>query len=121
MILIRRLLKQLCTGKTELLTEIQSGNEGTITFNIRLLQVLEHIAATTDHQQQTAVGMVIVLVLLQMLIQVVDALSQESDLHFRGTGVSFMLCISSDDFRLVHREPPLKYVPKKAIFVSQLP
>ena len=102
MILIRRLLKRLCTGKTELLTKIQPGKEGTIPFNIRLLQVLEHIAATTDHQQQAAVGMVIVLVLLQMLIEVVDPLCQESDLHFRGTGVSFMLCVSSDDFGLVH-------------------
>ena len=45
------------------------------------LRVLKHIAALTDHQQQTTVGVVILRVGLEVIVQVVDARGQQSDLH----------------------------------------
>ena len=41
--------------KPGLLAQVQPGDQGTIALNICLLQVLEHVAAPTNHQQQTAV------------------------------------------------------------------
>ena len=89
-------------GRPELFTEIQSRNQRTVTLNIRLFQVLKHVAATTDHQQQAAVGMVIVLVLLQVLVQVIDSCCQQSNLYFRGACVAFMLRVSGNNFGFVH-------------------
>ena len=42
---------------------------------------LIHIS-TADHQQQTTVGVVVVAVGLQVLVQVVDAVGQQGNLHF---------------------------------------
>ena len=46
--------------------------------------------------------MMVVLVALQMLVQVIDSLCEESDLNFGGAGVAFMLCISGNDLGFVH-------------------
>lgn len=49
--------KALCLNEAEkLLTQTQLRNQRTITLDINTLEVLKHIAALTDHQQQTTVG-----------------------------------------------------------------
>jgi len=58
-----------------------------IAAEVGALQVIEQAAALADHHQQTATGAVILLVALQMLGQVVDALRQQGDLHVGGTRV----------------------------------
>ena len=47
-------------------------------------------------------GMVVVLVLLEVLVQVVDALSQQSDLYLGGTGVALVNRVLGDDLSFVH-------------------
>ena len=37
-----------------------------------------------------------------MLVQVVDALRQQRDLHLGGTGVAFVLCVGGNDFSFGH-------------------
>jgi hypothetical protein len=46
--------------------------------------------------------MVVVLVLLEVLVQVVDALSQQSDLYLGGTGVALVNRVLGDDLSFVH-------------------
>ena len=58
-----------------------------------LLQIVQQTAALTNHQQQAATGVVILLVHLQMLVQVVDARGQQRDLHLGGTGVALVAAI----------------------------
>ena len=83
-----------------LLTQTQTLDGCTVTLDILLLQIVEQITAATNHLQQTAIRMVILLVILQMGIQVIDATGQNCDLHLRGTGVTLVGSIGSDDFRL---------------------
>ena len=61
----------------ELLAQTQLRNQRTITLDVDALEVLKHIAALTDHQQQTTVGVVILRVGLEVVVQVVDARSAE--------------------------------------------
>ena len=49
-------------------------------------------------------------VVLQVLVEVVDAIGQQCDLHLRGTGVAFVLGIGRDDFGLGHGiHPPFVF------------
>ena len=50
-----------------------------------------------DHLQQAAAGMVILLVHLQVVGQIVDALCKHCDLHFRGAGVALVERIFGHD------------------------
>lgn len=73
-----------------LLSQAELLNDCSVTLDILLLQVSEHAAALADHLEQAATGMVVVLVLLQMLGELSDALGQDSDLYFRRTGIGLM-------------------------------
>ena len=70
-----------------------------------LLQILEQITAAADHFQQTTVGVVVVLMLLQMSIQVVDAAGQDCDLNLRRTGIALVGRIRKNDLRLFFLMP----------------
>ena len=59
-------------------------------------------AALADHLEQATAGMVVVLVFLEVLVQVVDALGQQSDLHLGGTGVALVNRVLGDDFSFGH-------------------
>ena len=61
--------------------------DGLVAAQIRVLQVIEQAAALADHHQQSAAGAVILLVALQMLGQMVDAVREQRDLHVGGTRV----------------------------------
>jgi hypothetical protein len=54
------------------------------------MQIIQQTAALANHDNQTAAGPVIFLIMLQMLGKSVDALRQQRDLHIRGPGVSIM-------------------------------
>ena len=45
--------------------------------------------------------MMVVLVALEVLVQVIDASGQQSDLYFGGTGVAFMAGVGLHNFSLV--------------------
>ena len=80
-----------------LLTDTESCNDRTISFNVLLLEVCQKIAAMTDHFEQSAAGMMILLVDLQMLVELVDAVGLNGDLHFGRTGIAFVSGILFDD------------------------
>ncbi len=52
-----------------LLTDTQLSDQGTVTVDVLLLQVSQHRTALTNHLQQTAARVVILLVYLQVLGQ----------------------------------------------------
>ena len=56
-----------------LLAQVQLGDQGTIPFDVGLLQVVQQTTALANHQQQTTAAVVILLVQLQMLVQMIDA------------------------------------------------
>ena len=85
----------------KLLSQTQLSNQGTIALDVGLLEVVQQTATLTNHQQQTATAVVILLVELEVLVQVVDAFGQQSDLNLRGTGVTFVI----SDFSMVGLPP----------------
>ena len=88
---------RLPRGIQVLLTDAQLSDDGTVTLDVVLGQVVEQVAATANHLHQAAAAVVVVLVGLQMLGQVVDSSGQDSDLNLRRTGVAFVQAVVYND------------------------
>ena len=55
----------------------------------------------------------VVLVQLQMLVQVIDALGEQGNLNLGRAGVAFVAAIGADDFLFGHGGvPPLSFCPQ---------
>ena len=80
----------------KLLSQTQFLDDCTVTIDIFFLQVVEHIAATTYHFQQTTSGVMVVFVSFEMLGQVVDSLGKNCDLYFSGTCVGVVQSVLFD-------------------------
>jgi hypothetical protein len=62
--------------------------------------VVEKTTTTTDHHQQSTTTVVVVLVSLEVFGEMIYALRQESNLHFRRTGVGAMSTVFGNGFNL---------------------
>ena len=62
---------------TQLLAQAKLGAYLAVALDIGLFKIVLKPAAAADHLEQATAGMVVVLVLLEVLVQVVDALSQQ--------------------------------------------
>ncbi len=63
-----------------LLADAELGDDRTVTLDVLGSQVVQHLAALTDHLEQAAAAVVVVDVHLQMLGELLDAGSQDRDL-----------------------------------------
>ena len=86
---------------TLLLTKSELRDDSTVTLDVFSLQISEKVAAATYHLEQTAVAVLILRMLLEVLIEVVDAVCQKSYLYLRGTCIGFRESGGLDDFLLV--------------------
>ena len=84
-----------------LLTDAQLGDEGAVTVDVLLHQVVEHAAALADHLEQATAGVVVLRMLLQVLGELADAGGQDRNLDLRRTGVGRMGAIGLDNCGLV--------------------
>lgn len=82
---------------TVLLTKAEFLNECAIPLNIGFLEIGEKVSSVADHLKKTAVGMVVMRVGFDMLVEVVDAGCQNGNLYLRRTGVALMGGIFFDD------------------------
>ena len=62
-------------------TEPQLGDEGSISLYILPTEVVEESTPLTDHHQEPAPTVMVVLVLAEMLGQMVDSIAEKGDLH----------------------------------------
>src|SRR6201999_4049819 len=74
-------------GRTASAAQTEPLDQGAVALHIDLRDVLEQTAPTSNQQQQPAPRVVVVLVHLEVLGQVSDALGQQRDLGLRGAGV----------------------------------
>ena len=81
----------------KLLSDVELFDDRTIAIDIDLNQVVEQITSVTYHLKQTAAGMMIIRVRLQMLGKLIDPSSQDCDLDFRRTGILLMQLVSLDN------------------------
>ena len=96
-----------------LLTDTESRDDGTVSLDIYLDQVVEQRAALTDHLEEAAAGVMVLLVDLEVLGEVVDALCEQSDLYLGRacvTLVSSVLLHDSSLFFLQHVFHPFFYL-----------
>src|SRR5690606_25878413 len=97
-----------------LATQTQAADQAAVTAQILAFQVVQQLATLVNHADQTATGVVILLVVLEVPLQLVDVCSQQSYLDFRRTGVAFSTRILGNDCRLFlygrcHDRFPLRY------------
>src|SRR5690606_7304009 len=71
-----------------LATQTEALNERTVTVDVDVLQVTQHAATLADEQQQATTRVVVVLVRLEVLGQVLNALREHCNLNLGGTGVT---------------------------------
>ena len=84
-----------------LLTDTQLGDQSTVTVDVLVCQIVQHLAALTNHHQQTTTGVVVVLVYTQVNSQLVDASGQNSNLNLGGTGIAFVSSVLQDTLGLL--------------------
>ena len=84
-----------------LLTDTQLGDQSTVTVDVLLCQIVQQAAALTNHHQQTTTGVVVMRVGTQVIGQLIDAGSQDSNLNLGRTGVAFVSSIVQDDLGLL--------------------
>ena len=84
-----------------LATQAQAGDQVAVTVNIVGSEVLQKALAATNEKQQTTTRVVIVLVLLEVLGELLDADGQQCNLSLRRTGVSGVQAVLCKDFFLL--------------------
>ena len=82
---------------SNLLTDTQLGDQGTIALDVLLHEIIEQAAALTDHLVQAAAGVVVLRVLLEVLGELSDTLGEDSDLDLGGPGVGLVGTVGLDD------------------------
>lgn len=88
-------LRQLL--KAELLSDVQLADNGAVTLNICLLEVVEKISSVTYHLEKSAAAVVILVVSLEVFVEIVDPVSEKRDLNLRRAGISLMSSILLDN------------------------
>src|SRR3954452_18717262 len=73
---------------TPLSAKAETLDELTVSSDVLLLQVLQEATTPADHQQQTTTAVVVVLVGLEVLGELIDALGENGHLHLGRTGVA---------------------------------
>ena len=86
-----------------LLAEAEGLDDGAVTLNVDILEVVQKGATLGDQLGQGAGSTIIFAVHLQMLRQVGNTVGEQSDLALGGTSVSVGLSVLSRDFLLLFR------------------
>lgn len=85
-----------------LVTEPEIRDQAAVPFEVRLLEILQESTTASDHLEQAATTVVVVLVGVEMPPEVVDPLREQSDLDGSTPDVALVECVLLNDFGLVH-------------------
>lgn len=85
------------SAKFRLATKSEALNERAVTRDVDVGEVSEKTATLADKEKKSATRVVVVLVLLEVLGQVLDARSEQRNLNLRGSSVTGVRCIFFDD------------------------
>ena len=93
----RRLPGGRAGWQPELLTNAQLVDDGAISLEISLLEVVEEAAAASYEFQESAPAVMIFRVGFEMLGQICDAARQQRNLHFGRSGIAVMRLVRADE------------------------
>jgi hypothetical protein len=74
----------------ELFFQAKRLDNGSVAINVFEFDIVQEPAAPADEHQQSATGVMIFLVSLQMFRQVFNAIGEQADLDLRGSRIGFM-------------------------------
>lgn len=80
-----------------LLSEAELLDDGTVTVDVLLLEIVQKITTLTDHFEKAATGVVIIVVGLQVLGEVGNSLCENGDLYLGRTCVTLVHSVGLDD------------------------
>jgi hypothetical protein len=83
-----------------LFSQVELLNDGSVTLNILVLEVIEQLSALTYHSDQGTLSGKIFSVCLQVACEVCNALSKECNLPFGRTSVGLGTAVCFEDFSL---------------------
>ena len=83
-----------------LLTEVQSLDDSTVTFDVNLLQVLQQLTTLTYQAQQRTLCAEVVAVVFEVLSKVVDTVRKQGNLALRRTCVHVRLAVLTEKLLL---------------------
>src|SRR6478672_10351028 len=89
--------ERLNAGDDALSAKAETLDQRPVTVDVDVLEVAEQTTALTDEQEEPTTRVMVVLVLLQVLGQVLDALRQHRNLHLGGSGVTGVRRVLFDD------------------------
>jgi hypothetical protein len=72
-------------------------DECTVAVDVDVGKVSEEATTLTNEEKKATTRVVVVLVLLEVLGEVLDALGEQCNLNFRGSGVAGVGCVLVDD------------------------
>ena len=72
-------------------------DERAVLFDVAVLDVLQQATTLTDELHEATASVVVLLVLLQVLGEVLDAVRHDGDLNLGGTGIAFALAVLGDE------------------------
>ena len=84
------------TRRRLLATKSEFADDRVILVDITMTQIIEKLPTTRDQLEQALARIIILLVYLEMLRQLVDALRKQCDLHLRRTRVRSMRFVVGD-------------------------
>src|SRR3954453_759160 len=70
-------------------TQAEALHDRAVALDLGLLEVVEKATTLPDQQKQATTAVVVVLVRLEVVGEVRDAVREQRDLHLRGAGVTF--------------------------------
>lgn len=85
----------------KLAADTKALNQSLVAFRATIFQILEHFPPAGDHGEESATGMMILVMGLEMLSQLKDTLTQKRDLNLWRSGVRLMDLVLADNLRLL--------------------
>jgi hypothetical protein len=86
-----------------LLSQAKLLDQGPVTVDVFVLQVVQEAPALTHQLDQTPTGMVVLGMDLKVVRQVTDALAQDGHLDFRGAGITLMQPVAINNLLFLFR------------------
>ena len=84
-----------------LLTQAERLDDSTVAVDVDVVEMLQQLAATAYHHGQRAGGVEVLVILLQVLRQVLDAIGEQGNLSLGRTSVGSRLAILAENLNLL--------------------
>ena len=76
------------THSLQLLSDAELFDDCAVTLNIHLHQVVQKVSSVTDHLEKAATAVEVLVVVLEVCVEVVDAVCEKRDLYLRRACVA---------------------------------